>query len=230
MSVNVSRNQAVEILVGLGYTSAPNMDSDRIATKLTKVAATVDPDECEFDDSELSDVLHYIVDGVGEGLPVMIDEDAADEETTPDAADAADETEEEEEPEAPEEEEAPVETKPTKKAAKKSAAPKHKTVAAPGGGGVKKTPAKGAKKKAAKAPAAPKAPGIPGVRKDTKSRSYFCGLAIAKTGLDKGVTEAMAKKVDADYAKLTGRSNEKETWFALRNSYHAIQGYIAGNA
>ena len=103
---------------------------------------------------------------------------------------------------------APVEKK---EAAKKPAAKKAK----------KEAPKKAKAKKETK----PKktGPQVPGIRKlGGGSRVYLCGEIIAKSGLEKGITEEMKTYVDENCEK----PNKKETEFALRNAWHAIHGFL----
>jgi len=120
--------------------------------------------------------------------------------------------------------EAPAEeAKPTKKKAPPKPAA---TTATPGGAGKKKAPAKKAPKAAAEKKERPAKSATPktgpaGVTLK-KSMPYIAGTLIKKYGLEAGVTEAMVKEADAE----AGRDNPHQTWFNLRNAFHAIRGYL----
>lgn len=92
--------------------------------------------------------------------------------------------------------------------------------AAKGGKGKAPAAAKEPKPKKEKAdkPAAPKGP--PGVR-ETTTRPYIAGVILAKHGLGAGITEAMALELDEAYGKV----NTRESFFCLRNAWHAIRAY-----
>lgn len=89
----------------------------------------------------------------------------------------------------------------------------------------KEAPGPVAKKKSIVA-AAPKqapdddTPKLTGVRAAV-TRPYLAGQIIKEMGVEVGVTEAMVKELDNRYGKV----NENESWFALRNAWHAIRGF-----
>lgn len=136
-------------------------------------------------------------------------------------------------------EEEPMPTKPAKKAAKaakpapaKKAAAEKKPATKPAA--AKKAPAK--ETKAAKPAKAPKPKpeeeeeegesGIAGVRIGVKSRIYVAGRILAKIGVDKGVSDEVAARIDKAYEKGHGRSNPRESRYSLRLAVHAIKGYL----
>lgn len=90
----------------------------------------------------------------------------------------------------------------------------------------KAKPGKVAKKKTAAAkPATPAEPAsdepkLVGVRA-TVTRPYLAGKIIQSVGMEVGITEEMVQQLDEEY----GKANPSESWFALRNAWHAIRGF-----
>lgn len=85
----------------------------------------------------------------------------------------------------------------------------------------KKVAKKPTKAKGTKPPAGTTAPEGPTGVRATVTRPYLAGKIIAEYGINVGITDEMAKRLDEEY----GKANPSESMFALRNAWHAIRGF-----
>lgn len=237
--LTISRDDAVDLLVGLQFPTAGEWTAEVLGNKLADIenVATADTPVKHKDKKRvkyLQNLLPQIIEAAnGPGIMVEFDPEEAEEVEEEEVAE-----EEEEEAPAP-----PAKPKPKAGAAAngKAAAAKPKATAAktkPAAvADADEAPAKKAgiaapaKPKAEKKPTAPKQE-QPGVR-NTRARPYLAGIIIKQhmaeagangkpQGLKCGITEAMVAELDEAY----GKPNERESMFTLRNAYHAIRGYV----
>jgi outer membrane biosynthesis protein TonB len=207
--VAIKRDAAITLFEALGITSASKWNVKRMAAKLAKVDEMVDVDTA-IEDPNAEATLSACLGAITAGEEITVDTEAADTKTKAEATKAK----------ASKKSKAKPKSKPEPKPKKKATATKPKPEPKKKGKGVT-TKTKKVTPKPKKSPEpSSKGSATRGVR-DGATRPFYAGKVIKAHGLENGVTESMVAALD----KTFGRPNERQSFFILRNAWHAIRGY-----
>jgi len=224
--MKVGLEEARDMFVALGFKTANKWDAGKVTKKVASIKEVVNdgvPDTVGGDHRKLLDKL---VEAAEEEREVTIVESNG--EAKAEDKPAKGKGKEKVEKAAPKKEEDAAKEAEAKKAEEAKAAAKAKEDEKAAAKKAKDD-AKAAKQKereeAAKAKAEARKNAPAGVRAGGKTMPYICGQVIKKHGIKAGVTEEMVKEAD----KMAGRDNPNQTWFNLRNAWHAIVAYTGAD-
>ncbi len=209
--LEITRDEAVSVMQGLGFDEAATWKRPKMQTKLEVLHTLVD-DDTTIGDEELDNILDDLIYHGANNKPITLVRQKV-------------------EPEEPSEDPVPVECKEKKKPKKKPVATPKEEVKEDMAKGEETVPVPEEELQPEETVAGPKGILCPkpparyknlvGVR-PTCGRSYFLGVALAKLGLKTGISDDFWQEV----ADLTGKDSRTESSInQAKAAWHVLNGY-----